>query len=372
MLTDKTPAAAAKCSANDEVLLSSGRAGNEKVGHVQTGDEQQAERRREQSVERRLEVLDCGIQQCMATHDTSDRRSGMIQLDLLLHDIQLAKEAGECSAGPETRDGPERVVLKCGHQRVGTFVARRSPELSLGIRKCKGRRHHAKDGVGFGIEQDRLADDGWIGAKTALPKCVREDDGGRRRGLIVRGEEVAAERGHDAEDAEEVPGDPPSVNGLRQLSAAGRHVVGLPRTNERHIRAVVRFPLPFRKTAGAHWYVVVLLTPISEPFIELDQTRGVRVRQRIEQDKADDGEERGGGADAERHDEDGGEGEAGSAGEGADGVAEIAREVLKGRDAVLLPEIFVHAAFGTELDTRAAVGFFRRHAAGNVFGSAPR
>ena len=61
VLTDKTPAGTAKCSANGEISLPSGRAGNEKVGHVQTGDEQQAERRRKQSVERCLEVLDCGI-----------------------------------------------------------------------------------------------------------------------------------------------------------------------------------------------------------------------------------------------------------------------------------------------------------------------
>jgi hypothetical protein len=86
----------------------------------------------------------------------------------------------------------------------------------------------------------------------------------------------------------------------------------------------------------------------------------VRVWQRIEQDKADDGEERGGGADAERHDEDGGESEAGCAGEGADGVAEIACKIFEGRNAVLLPEIFVNAACGAELDTRAAIGFIRR------------
>ena len=95
----------------------------------------------------------------------------------------------------------------------------------------------------------------------------------------------------------------------------------------------------------------------------------MRIRQRIEQDRLDDGEERGGGADAEGHDEDGGEGEAGRAGEGADGVAEIAREVFEGRDAVLLPEIFVHAARGAELDAGAAVGFFRSEAAGDVLGA---
>ncbi len=85
----------------------------------------------------------------------------------------------------------------------------------------------------------------------------------------------------------------------------------------------------------------------------------MRVRQRVEQNGLHDGEERGGGADAERHDEDGGEGEAGSAGEGADGVAEIAREVFERRDAVLLPEIFAHAARGAELDAGEAVGLFR-------------
>ena len=107
-------------------------------------------------------------------------------------------------------------------------------------------------------------------------------------------------------------------------------------------------------------------------FVEGDEARGVRIRQRIEQNRSHDGEERGGGADAERHDEDGGEGEAGGAGEGADGVTEIAREVFEGRDAVLLPEIFMHAARGAELDAGEAVGFFRSRGRGRCFRRAPR
>ena len=42
------------------------------------------------------------------------------------------------------------------------------------------------------------------------------------------------------------------------------------------------------------------------------------------------------------------------------------REVFEGRDAVLLPEIFVDAARGAELDAREAVGIFRGETSGDV------
>jgi hypothetical protein len=114
---------------------------------------------------------------------------------------------------------------------------------------------------------------------------------------------------------------------------------------------------------------VVLLAAIPLIFIELDQMRGVRVRKRIEQDKPNDGEKRGGGADAEGHDQDDGEGEAGRVSERADGVFEIAQDAFEGGEAVLIPEVFVDAACGTELDAGAAVGFFRAKAAGDIFGA---
>ena len=104
-------------------------------------------------------------------------------------------------------------------------------------------------------------------------------------------------------------------------------------------------------------------------FVEGDETGGLRVRERVEQHGAHNGEERGGGADAQRHDEDRGESEAGCAGESAEGVAEVMREVFERSDAVLLPEIFVDAARGAELDAGATVGFFRGEPASDVFGA---
>jgi hypothetical protein len=63
VLADETPARAPERGADGEVLLTSGGAGYEEIGYVEAGDEQHAERGGEQSVERRPEIFDSGVEQ---------------------------------------------------------------------------------------------------------------------------------------------------------------------------------------------------------------------------------------------------------------------------------------------------------------------
>ncbi len=59
VLADEAPATAAECGADGEIFLSSGGTGDEQVGDVEAGDEQDADGGGEQGVERRSEVFDC-------------------------------------------------------------------------------------------------------------------------------------------------------------------------------------------------------------------------------------------------------------------------------------------------------------------------
>ncbi len=55
--------------------------------------------------------------------------------------------------------------------------------------------------------------------------------------------------------------------------------------------------------------------------------------------------------------------------ERAEGVSEIAQDAFEEGETVLIPEIFVDATGGAELDAGAAFGLFRGEAAGEVFGA---
>ena len=56
----------------------------------------------------------------------------------------------------------------------------RHPGARVAIGKRERRRHHADDGVGRGVEAERLADDVGAAAEALLPEAVRQDDDRRR------------------------------------------------------------------------------------------------------------------------------------------------------------------------------------------------
>jgi hypothetical protein len=291
----------------------------------------------------------------------------MRELDAALDGVNLIDEASERGAGHEAGGDEELVIVEGAHEPRLGFMRDGRPELHPLTWICERRWHDADDRVLVCVEPDGFADDGRIGGEAALPEGVREDGGGLRGGLIVRDEEVAAKRGGDAEDAEEIRGDPGSADGFRQLGAAGGDIVALPGRDEGQLRGAARSALPLGEGAGGDRVPGRGAVADSVAFVERDEARGVWIRERVEQYGADDGEERGGGADAERHDENGSEGEARGAGKSAEGVFEIAQDAFEKRDAVLLPELFMDAALGAEADAGVAIGFFRAEAAGDVF-----
>ncbi len=160
----------------------------------------------------------------------------MRELDVALHGVDLADKAGERGARCEARDDEEFVIVENIHE-AGSLVSGGGPELGLYVEvPCKGRGHDADDGVGLRIEIDGFADDVRDRRRSGASRKSWKGWRWRRGGLVVGSEEVAAERGRDAEDAEEIPGYPRGGDRLRQLAAAGGDVVALPGRNEGHLR----------------------------------------------------------------------------------------------------------------------------------------
>ena len=112
VLADETPAAAAERGADGEIFLACGRAGDEQIGDIEAGDEQDADGGGEQGVERRLEVLDRGVEQRAADGAAVHGGFGMRELDAALHGVDLADEAGERGARCEARDDEEFVIVE--------------------------------------------------------------------------------------------------------------------------------------------------------------------------------------------------------------------------------------------------------------------
>ena len=138
VLADEPPAAAAECGADGEIFLPCGGAGDEQIGDVEAGDEQDADGGGEQCVERRSEVFYGGVEQRAADGAGVDGGFGMRELDVALHGVDLADEAGERGAGCEARDDEKFVIAEDIHE-AGSFVSGGGPELGLWVGIGKGR-----------------------------------------------------------------------------------------------------------------------------------------------------------------------------------------------------------------------------------------
>jgi hypothetical protein len=73
----------------------------------------------------------------------------------------------------------------------------------IGAVEIEAGREDRDDGVGILVEDDLPADDAGVGSETALPEGVAEDGDAGSAGLILFGEEVAAEGRVDAGEGEE-------------------------------------------------------------------------------------------------------------------------------------------------------------------------
>jgi hypothetical protein len=184
--------------------------------------------------------------------------------------------------------------------------------------------HDADDGSRHATSAEGLADGGGIAVEIALPRAPGEDDftvvavGG------FDGEKGAAEDGMNAEHVEEVGFDIEAADDFRVVSGRGE-AVGVV-LDEGDTGEGFGIALPVEEMRG----VVGQRAggQLGHVFAQHDEAVGTGEGEGLEQDRVDDREDGGDGADAEGQGEDGGEREAWRFAESAGAEAQVLQEAL--------------------------------------------
>jgi len=182
----------------------------------------------------------------------------------------------------------------------------------------KGRRKDTNDADGLAIDFDRRVQQGGVAGEARLPEVIGDESG---FGVIGFGK-VAPEEGLYAESGKKVVVDLGAAEADRIVG--GEVAIGVAEGSGEMGEDGLRF-LP-RKIVGAEEKLVGLN---GGGHAEPDETVGLGVREGTEEDSINDGEDGGGGAEAEGEREDGGRGEERSLRESAGGVAEILEELIE-------------------------------------------
>ena len=90
---------------------------------------QHASGRGQQHVQRSLVVLHGVVEHGAARDHVVNGPSGMVDLDLPLHGIQLGQESGDGGFGQQTRNRQKLVIVKGAHEFGRRLVAHRRPDL---------------------------------------------------------------------------------------------------------------------------------------------------------------------------------------------------------------------------------------------------
>ena len=235
--------------------------------------------------------------------------------------------------------------------RVGRRGEGRGPKLDVRRRrvgrlpaqgKIEAGRHDADHQAGVPVDRNGVADHGAVGVKPAHPQAVAENhDGGVRR-LILFGKNVTSEHGRDAQDGEQACAGAHAV----ERFGSGVRIAGEVEDGVAVDADGLKGARPAGQLAGVvpdHPVTVGLLLHAGVFAAELDQPGGVRIRQRVDQDRLDGRKYHGGGADAQRDGEQSDGGGNGGAAKEAEGQTSVLEDghplsILRG-----LPRIIRHA-----------------------------
>ena len=186
--------------------------------------------------------------------------------------------------------------------------------------------------------------------------------------LFVVVTEISSEERLHAEHVEEAGGDDAGLDALRFGTAEQDepHVVELDHAGERARLPAVVVHL-FRREAEAVGAVVLAAGLVARPLLpQDDQLVAALVGQRLEEHAVDDAEDRGVGADAERHRQDDDEREAWRLEERACPVAHVLHERLGGAHEPRVADVIFHTADVAERGDRRAARLIARHAGADV------
>ena len=199
----------------------------------------------------------------------------------------------------------------------------RYPVFDARVGKIERRGHDPDDGAGAVVELELLPDKIGIAAEIALPGAARQqDDVVVARRFFVGGERPSF-GGVDAEQAEEGgrDGGPGETNGL----VSSRHGGGLLRVH-RYVGESAAVLPPGEEQPLRRHAVVALHLRLRIGLGDLNDTIGIVIRERLQEDAVDDAEDRRVGADTEAEGEDDDRCESGGFGEAANGETQILQQ----------------------------------------------
>ena len=253
----------------------------------------------------------------------------------------------DADAVREPADAEQVVAAPALAAAVGS--AHQRPHLGPAPRReVELLRQHAHDGVGHAAEVRRLPDHARVAPESPHPRPVAQDHRLRLARGVFSGEEIAAERGRDAQRAKEAGADAPAGQELgarrraEQVALSRHHV-------ERGQDAGEPFPVEIvgvrqGRAPGGH----------PRALQHAHQRPGVAIRKRLEKGRVHEGEDRGAGGRAQGHHQDGGGGEGAVFRELSGREAKVLERLLHHRKAGLLAPGLLGGLDATELEHRLA------------------
>jgi hypothetical protein len=209
-------------------------------------------------------------------------------------ELQLGVELPRLDAGLHAADDLEPVLVA----RLLLAVLRRKAERHVErevLVELEAARRDTDDAVALVVDGDVLADDLGVAAEAVLPERVGEDDDVVLARRLLLGGEPAAEVRANAEELEEAGRDGADRHALGGPGAG--QVAGRRRVDGRRLEPLAHL---LHVEVLEHREHLVRVGVLLVDAAEIDEPLGLAVRQRAEEDAADDAEDRGVRADPDR------------------------------------------------------------------------
>ena len=346
------PAPAGPQRSADRELAPAGHPAREQQSRdVDAGDEQHEQGGPGQRHERRPVLADHLLQQRNHPRHPGVLRRAPTSVPVrtpgvVVHALQDGADLGR---GPLRRDPLPEPSHRDGGRHVGPEHVGR-PDLHAGPGEVEPLGEHPHHGAGFVVGVDDGSDDVWIGVEAPGPGVVAEQhDPVRPAPRLVVGEEPPEVRPRP-----EQPQQPRRDRRAPRPGAVRRDPLERERPVCRELLERLGLFLHPLDRAGAQERPS---RPLRERLPDAHDAPGVGIRQRPYQQAVDDAEHRGGGASAQREDEHHRGREAGRPPEAADGVAQVAPQVVEPAPAPHVARPLANRGGVAQPPTRRAQGF---------------
>ncbi len=329
-LAQQAPPRRAQGEADRDLPLPVGGPGQQEVGDVGAGDQEDEGDRPEQQHQRRPQLAHDRVEERLEGHALLRVRVRVALGEALREGLHLGAGAGDVHSRLQPADHVDpRVVapLRLAPDPVLETEERREDVGGLPA-PVEIPRHDADHREALPAQDEGAAEDAGVAAESPLPESLaQEDDAVGARLLLLRAERPAEDRSLP-ERRERPRRDLPPVDALglahgvrRPAHGAEDEVLPVVAGDGLEDRALVAQVLEVRH-GEAH------LRDLLRPLGEEHEAPGLRVRQGPQQDGVHHAEDRGVGADAERERGHGDDGEAGRAPQRAHREANVPPEVV--------------------------------------------